>query len=164
MSKTKARTKSVDDDPAWSLPSLREPRDSHSLERGLAILVCFTRSRPILGIADIADDLGMSRSTTHRYVIMLVALGYLEQRAPGKYGLGLLVTDLDSVTRSRPRELYSIGTAVHNAPRGVVAAVNLAAHSSMIALDDPVDGLGPHLVSTADRISAGVAHRREDER
>src|SRR5258707_12370075 len=81
-------------DPAWSIPSLREPRYSQSLERGLAILGCFTPARPVLGIADIADELGMSRSTTHRYVITLVALGYLEQGASRKYRLGLRVTDL----------------------------------------------------------------------
>lgn len=81
-------------DPAWSIPSLREPRYSQSLERGLAILGCFTPSRPVLGIADIADELEMSRSTTHRYVITLVALGYLEQGASRKYRLGLRVTDL----------------------------------------------------------------------
>src|ERR1035437_3918331 len=81
-------------EPTWSIPSLREPRYSQSLERGLAILGCFTPKRPVLGIADIADDLGMSRSTTHRYVITLVALGYLEQGASRKYRLGLRVTDL----------------------------------------------------------------------
>ena len=69
-------------------PSLREPRYSQSLERGLAILGCFTPKRPVLGIADIADELGMSRSTTHRYVITLVALGYLEQGAPASTASG----------------------------------------------------------------------------
>ena len=48
----------------------------------------------MLGIAEIADDLGMSRSTTHRYVITLAALGFLEQGASRKYRLGLRVTDL----------------------------------------------------------------------
>src|SRR3954451_7630768 len=81
-------------EPAWSIPSLREPRYSQSLERGLVILSCFTPRRPVLGIADIADELGMSRSTTHRYVITLLALGYLEQGASRKYRLGLRVTDL----------------------------------------------------------------------
>jgi len=80
--------------PASSVPSLREPRYSQSLERGLAILSVFTPTRPVLGIADIADGLGMSRSTTHRYVITLVALGYLEQNASRKYRLGVRVTDL----------------------------------------------------------------------
>jgi IclR family transcriptional regulator, pca regulon regulatory protein len=81
-------------EPAWADPNLREPRYSQSLERGLAILGCFTPKRPVLGIADIADGLGMSRSTTHRYVITLLALGYLEQGASRKYRLGLRVTDL----------------------------------------------------------------------
>ena len=80
--------------PAWSEREEREPRYSQSLERGLAILSYFTSSRPTLGIADIADGLGMSRSTTHRYVITLVALGYLEQGASRKYRLGPRVTDL----------------------------------------------------------------------
>ena len=80
--------------PAWSIPSLREPRYSQSLERGLAILGCFTPKRPVLGIADIANELEMSRSTIHRYVVTLVALGYLEQGASRKYRLGLRVTDL----------------------------------------------------------------------
>ena len=90
----KPRASTVEENPAWSLPGLREPRYSQSLERGLAILGCFTPERPVLGIADIADELGMSRSTTHRYVITLLALGYLEQGASRKYRLGLRVTDL----------------------------------------------------------------------
>lgn len=77
-----------------SIPSLRGSRYSQSLERGLAILSSFTPARPVLGIADIADDLGMSPATTHRYAITLVALGYLEQDASRKYKLGLRVTDL----------------------------------------------------------------------
>jgi IclR family pca regulon transcriptional regulator len=76
------------------IPSLAEPRYSQSLERGLAILGCFTPTHPVLGIADIADDLGMKRSTTHRYVITLVALGFLTQGAARKYRLTLRVTSL----------------------------------------------------------------------
>jgi IclR family pca regulon transcriptional regulator len=266
------------------VPSLREPRYSQSLERGLAILACFTPERPVLGIADIADELGMSRSTTHRYVITLVALGYLEQGASRKYRLGLRVTDLGMSAlnstglreHSRPyleelrqRTTYTVNLAVLDGPeilyvdrarsyrRGqnqidlglrlgsrlpayctsmgklllaylpeneqkdligdmklakrapnsitskkalrselehvreegfavndeelapglhsisapvrsesneVVAAVNMAAHASMISLEELVDHLGPHLVSTADRISARLGYRRDDER
>jgi len=265
------------------VPSLREPRYSQSLERGLAILGCFTPERPVLGIADIADDLGMSRSTTHRYVITLVALGYLEQGASRKYRLGLRVTDLGmsalnstglrehahpyleelrqrtsytvnlavldgeeilyvdrarsfrrgqskidlnlhpgsrlpayctamgklllahlpddqqrdllgsmKLTKRGPNtitskkalrdeldevldagfavndqelapELHSISAPVRNEAREVVAAVNMAAHSSMISLEELVDALDPHLISTADRISARLGYRRDDE-
>jgi IclR family pca regulon transcriptional regulator len=270
-------------EPAWSVPSLREPRYSQSLERGLAILGCFTPERPVLGIADIADDLGMSRSTTHRYVITLVALGYLEQGASRKYRLGLRVTDLGmsalnstglrehahpyleelrqrtsytvnlavldgeeilyvdrarsfrrgqskidlnlhpgsrlpayctsmgklllahlpddqqrdllttmKLTKRGPNtitskkalrdeldevleagfavndqelapELHSISAPVRDEAREVVAAVNMAAHSSMISLGELVDALGPHLISTADHISARLGYRRDDE-
>jgi IclR family pca regulon transcriptional regulator len=270
-------------EPAWSIPSLREPRYSQSLERGLAILGCFTPKRPVLGIADIADELGMSRSTTHRYVITLVALGYLEQGASRKYRLGLRVTDLgmsalnstglrehahpyleelrqrtsytaslgvldgadvlyvdrvrtfrrsqgkaeldlhpgsrlpayctaigklllanmpeaeqrDLIAAIKPAKrgpntitskkalreeldevldagfavndeelaagLYAIAAPVRNEAREVVAAVSLSAYSSMISLEEMVDALGPHLVSTADRISARLGYRRADE-
>jgi IclR family transcriptional regulator, pca regulon regulatory protein len=72
-----------------------DPRFSQSLERGLAVLGCFTPEHPVLGITDIADKLGMSKSTTHRYASTLVALGYLEQGpASPKYHLGLRAADL----------------------------------------------------------------------
>jgi IclR family pca regulon transcriptional regulator len=70
-------------------------RYSQSLERGLAILSSFTASRSLLGISDLARMLGLNRSTTHRYVSTLVALGYLEQDvASRRYRLGARVIDL----------------------------------------------------------------------
>lgn len=42
-----------EDDRAGATPTLREPRYSQSLERGLAILGCFTTKRPMLGIAEL---------------------------------------------------------------------------------------------------------------
>jgi IclR family pca regulon transcriptional regulator len=279
----KPKASKVDEEPAWSLPSLREPRYSQSLERGLAILACFTPRRPVLGVADIADELGMRRSTTHRYVITLLALGYLEQDASRKYRLGLKVTDLGmsalnstglrehahpyleelrqrtsyttnlavldgaeilyvdrvrsfrrgqgkidldlhpgsrlptyctamgklllahlpadeqreliaemKLTKRGPNtitskqallseleeireeslavndeelapELYAVAASVRDEAREVVAAVNLAAHTSMISLADLVDALSPHLISTADRVSARLGYRRDDE-
>jgi IclR family pca regulon transcriptional regulator len=253
------------------------------LERGLAILGCFTPKRPVLGIADIADDLGMSRSTTHRYVITLMALGYLEQGASRKYRLGLRVTDLgmsalnstglrehahaylqelrqrtsyttnlgvldgtdvlyidrvrsyrrgqrqidldlhpgsrlpayntamgklllanlpdtqqrELLTTIKPTKtgpntltskralreeldniqtagfavndeeltpgLYAIAAPIRNDTREVVAAINLSAHNTMITLEELVDALNPHLITTADRISARLGYRRHDE-
>jgi IclR family pca regulon transcriptional regulator len=269
-------------DPAWPIPTLREPRYSQSLERGLAILGCFTPARRVLGIADIADELGMSRSTTHRYVTTLVALSYLEQGAGRKYRLGLRVTDLGisvlnstglrehaflyleelsrrvsytvglavldgteivyverlrsqrgrredglnlhagsrlpaycsamgkvllaylpeaeqrevlagmSLSRQGPNSItgkkvlrralervgedglavndqeavsgrHSIAAPVRNSYQDVIAAVSMATDVSMIGLDEFVDALGPHLISTADLISARLGYRRDDE-
>lgn len=48
--------------------------------------------------------------------------------------------------------------------REVLAAVSMQAHSSMISLKQLVEHLGPHLISTADRISARLGYRRDDER
>jgi IclR family pca regulon transcriptional regulator len=263
-----------------SIPTLREPRYSQSLERGLAILAIFTPERQVLGIAEVADELGMQRSTTHRYMSTLVVLGYLEQDQSRKYRLGLRVTDLgmsalnstDLREHARPylaelsRLSYPISLAVLDGPeivcvdrvhcprswqmvdRGpppgsrlpvyctamgklllahlpketqdqvigemtlkrrtshtitskevlreeleeireggfavndqeleaerhaiavavrseteVVAALSMTAHVSMIGLDELMDALGPHLLTAADRISARLGYRREDE-
>ncbi|MFD0745912.1 helix-turn-helix domain-containing protein [Phytohabitans flavus] len=52
---------------------------SVSLERGLKILSAFGGGRPVLGIADLARMVGVTKSTAHRYVATLVKLGYVEQ-------------------------------------------------------------------------------------
>src|SRR6184192_206614 len=71
------------------------PSYSQSLERGLSILAAFRSGRPLLGVAELGRDIGLSRSTTHRYVSTLAALGYLEQDAASKkYRLGPRVLDL----------------------------------------------------------------------
>jgi IclR family transcriptional regulator, pca regulon regulatory protein len=76
-------------------PDPRNRKYSQSLERGLAVLGCFTAERPMLGITDFAKRLGMNKSAVHRYVTTLVALGYLEQSSfSPKYRLSLRVFDL----------------------------------------------------------------------
>jgi IclR family pca regulon transcriptional regulator len=266
-----------------SVAVLPEPRYSKSVERGLAVLECFSARRPVLGIADIADELGMSRSTTHRYVITLVALDFMEQAANRKYRLGLRVTDLGMsvlnstglrehahphleelrkrttfttslavldrgeilyVDRARslrrgqhkidlnvrlgsrlpayctamgkvllaaapePQRqeivskttlekrgpntitskkalsaelehvndqgiavndeelaigLVAIAAPVRDDSRQIAAAIDLAAHTDMIGLEELVNALGPHLIATADQISARLGYRREDQ-
>jgi IclR family transcriptional regulator, pca regulon regulatory protein len=69
-------------------------RYSQALERGLAVLRCFTPEHPSRGITDISREVGMPLSTTHRYVSTLVSLGYLERTDSRKYRLSLSVTDL----------------------------------------------------------------------
>jgi IclR family pca regulon transcriptional regulator len=68
---------------------------SQSLERGLAILSAFRSGRPLLGVSELGREIGLGRSTTHRYVATLAALGYLQQDATTrKYRLGPRVLDL----------------------------------------------------------------------
>ena len=59
--------------------ALGDPQLSQSLLRGLAILSCFGAERPWRAIVDLAKELDMSPSTTHRYVRTLRAVGLLEQ-------------------------------------------------------------------------------------
>jgi IclR family pca regulon transcriptional regulator len=254
------------------------PAGSQSLERGLAILSSFREARPALGVAELARELELSRSTTHRYVATLASLGYLQQdAATRKYRLGPRVLDLgfsainsmeirelaaphlrhlsdqtghtvnmavldgvdivyvERITSSHPEQrrvdldlhvgsrlpayctslgkvllaylpvadcksvldrvefarrgpntivarkpllaelarvraaglavnneelaygLRSIAAPVRSHSGAVVAAINLAAHRSMVALDDLVANLGPALLRTAAEISGRVA-------
>jgi IclR helix-turn-helix domain len=59
--------------------ALGDPQLSQSLLRGLAILSCYGPEKPWRAIIDLAKELGMSPSTTHRYVKTLRAVGLLEQ-------------------------------------------------------------------------------------
>jgi hypothetical protein len=73
------------------LPVNDDARLSRSLLRGLSILTCFGPDNRERGIIEMAGQLGMSPSTTHRYVSTLVELGLLE-RSPRtrKYRLALV--------------------------------------------------------------------------
>jgi len=59
------------------------PEDSRRLSRsllsGLLVLACFPADGGHLGIAQVAETLSMSPSTTHRYVSTLLAVGLLER-------------------------------------------------------------------------------------
>jgi hypothetical protein len=56
-----------------------DPRLSRSLLRGLSLLSGFERDGAERGIVELADEVGMSPSTAHRYALTLVELGLLER-------------------------------------------------------------------------------------
>ncbi len=72
----------------------RPGKFSSSLVAGLSMLTCFTAEHPVRGIADMAEELDLGRSTTHRYASTLVTLGYLEQSPSRKYRLSSRVSDV----------------------------------------------------------------------
>ena len=68
---------------------------SQSLERGLMVLSALSERQPVLGIADIARAVNLSKSTTYRYVATLTQLDYLNQDPDTKkYSLGSKAVDL----------------------------------------------------------------------
>lgn len=74
---------------------LTEPRYSQSLETGLLVMKGFSNTEPLQGIADVADRMEASRSTVHRYMTTLVALGMLEQDSLSRrYRVSLLPADI----------------------------------------------------------------------
>jgi hypothetical protein len=69
---------------------LESGRLSHSLFRGLLILALFISGEEGRGVVEVARQLGLSPSTTHRYMTTLVAFGLLVQDpATRKYRLPL---------------------------------------------------------------------------
>jgi IclR family pca regulon transcriptional regulator len=77
------------------MTEMRQTNGSQSLERGLAILSAFDSSRPLLGVSELGRAVGLSRSTTHRYVATLAQLGYLQQdEETRRYRLGPRVLEL----------------------------------------------------------------------
>jgi IclR family transcriptional regulator, pca regulon regulatory protein len=68
---------------------------SQSLERGLSVLDAFAGMHSTLGIAEIAREVGLNKSTTHRYVNTLAVLGYLHQDPESrKYRLGARAVEI----------------------------------------------------------------------
>ncbi|MGA9284394.1 MAG: IclR family transcriptional regulator [Solirubrobacteraceae bacterium] len=62
---------------------------SSSLEHGVKLLACFTAEQPAWQVSELANAVGLGRSTAHRYAKTLVALGYLEQDRQRRYRLAL---------------------------------------------------------------------------
>jgi hypothetical protein len=58
---------------------LESGRLSHSLFRGLLVLALFISGHEGRGVVEVARQLGLSPSTTHRYMTTLVAFGLLVQ-------------------------------------------------------------------------------------
>jgi IclR family transcriptional regulator, pca regulon regulatory protein len=64
---------------ARDISSEEERRLSRSLLRGLQILTHFRHGGVERGVVELASELELSPSTTHRYVSTLVELGLLER-------------------------------------------------------------------------------------
>jgi DNA-binding IclR family transcriptional regulator len=68
-------------------------RTSRSLVYGFTLLRQFTAEEPVRGIAELAQALGVSRPTAHRYASTCLELGYLEQAPQRRYRLTRRATE-----------------------------------------------------------------------
>jgi IclR family pca regulon transcriptional regulator len=78
---------SMPDDPIRRIQIRPQPQFSRSLEYGVRLLACFTAEQLVWQVSELADEIGLGRSTTHRYAKTLLALGYLEQDRQRRYRL-----------------------------------------------------------------------------
>jgi DNA-binding IclR family transcriptional regulator len=98
----------------------REPgysRHSVSVDRGFAILERFSGQRGSESIAEIADSVDLPRSSVHRYLQTLAALGLVEQRGT-------------------PRRRYRLTASAASAGITAIASTGLraVAHEELLAL------------------------------
>jgi DNA-binding IclR family transcriptional regulator len=73
-----------------------------ALERAAAILGAFSADEPELRLSDLAERLGLHKATTHRFLVNLEHLGFVE-RAPlsSKYRLGWRLFELGGLVSQR---------------------------------------------------------------
>lgn len=131
-----------------------DPRHSRSLEYGVAILECYSAAHAALGIAELAERVGTSRSTAHRYAVTLLALGYLEQDDKRKYRLAAHAGDpgravLEPLRRQvkaravleelRERVGYTVSMAVLAGHRAIYVHRLLAHGRGQYAIDRAVE-------------------------
>lgn len=73
-----------------------------AIERAVAILGAFSADEPDLRVSDIAQRLGLHKSTVHRFLVNLEAAGMVEKTPrTGRYRLGLRLFELGSLVMDR---------------------------------------------------------------
>lgn len=119
------------------------------LERGLNILRLFKRTRAAVAPPEMARELGIPRSTVHRLIAQLEAMGFLRRVASGAYELGPAVLtigfeylgSLDIVELSNPvlaRLRDETNCSTHLAVRNGTEIVYLSRHASRAAVGSTV--------------------------
>jgi IclR family KDG regulon transcriptional repressor len=69
-----------------------------AVDRALDILFCFTREEPSLSLTQIAEKVGMSKSTVHRLLSTLENKRFIgRDRASGQYRLGFRLIEMSSL-------------------------------------------------------------------
>jgi DNA-binding IclR family transcriptional regulator len=66
-----------------------------AIERAVSILNAFSAETPELGVTELAERVGLHKSTVHRFMVNLDAAGLVERNArTGRYRLGLHIFEL----------------------------------------------------------------------
>lgn len=82
-----------------------------SLGKALNILSCFTSQRPVWGVSELAEQMGIAKSNVHNIVSTFHDMGYLTQTPDGKYTLGLRMLEFAFIINQNlgyPNAVYDI--------------------------------------------------------
>lgn len=82
-----------------------------SLAKSLQILSCFTLQEPILGVTELAERMGVTKSNIHNILSTFTAMGYLSRLPDGRYTLGLKILEYAFIINQNlgyPNAVYDI--------------------------------------------------------
>jgi IclR family KDG regulon transcriptional repressor len=77
-----------------------EPTDVRTIERALAVLESFDAGHPSLSLQEIADEIGLAKSTAFRFVKTLEACGYLVRHVNLRYSLSFKFVRMAGLAQS----------------------------------------------------------------
>jgi IclR family transcriptional regulator, acetate operon repressor len=81
--------------PILTEPEQRRPLTSEVAERALDVLICFIGADGELGVSDIARQLGIDKSSVHRFLVALKRKGFVvDNPRTRRYGLGFRALEL----------------------------------------------------------------------
>lgn len=85
-----------------------------SIERALEVLCCFSSERPEWGCTEIAEHLGLYKSTVHRFLATFEQAGLVERTATKRYRLGIRALELGNTFRAHQKLLEAAERPLRN--------------------------------------------------
>ena len=82
-----------------------------SLAKAMNVLSCFTVQEPVLGVSELAERLGVTKSNIHNILSTFRELGYLDRLPDGRYTLGLKMLEFAFIINQNlgyPSAIYDI--------------------------------------------------------
>jgi DNA-binding IclR family transcriptional regulator len=82
-----------------------------SLAKALKVLSCFTVQEPVLGVTELAERLGVTKSNIHNILSTFHTMGYLDRLPDGRYTLGLKMLEYAFIINQNlgyPNAVYDI--------------------------------------------------------
>lgn len=82
-----------------------------SLAKAMRVLECFSVGEPELGVTELAERMGVTKSNVHNIISTFQQLGYLKKLPNGKYALGLKMLEYAFIINQHlgyPKAVYDI--------------------------------------------------------